>query len=127
MGLVQLLKRELSGRKLLFNVIWHGIHVVLFIYGWLGQKRNPKLQILNLLKYSVWASRGAGLCLAFDGAVMFLPRTYIHFNWVLDRFLKCYPAKLMRGTKYFYGVRLQEGDRVSEAKLQMAVANGRVR
>jgi len=28
---------------------------------------------LNGLKYSVWSSRGAGLCLGVDGALLLLP------------------------------------------------------
>ncbi|KAG0147719.1 hypothetical protein CROQUDRAFT_61327 [Cronartium quercuum f. sp. fusiforme G11] len=73
MGCLAFIKREFTGRRLVFNVIWHGIHFALFAFGWIAQKSNQKLAILNLLQYSVWTSRGAGLCLAFDGAVMFLP------------------------------------------------------
>ncbi|KAJ7062049.1 NADPH oxidase isoform 1 [Mycena amicta] len=63
----------LAPRRLLFNVIFYGLHFFLFAYGWHSQETNQKLAILNLLQYSVWVSRGAGLVLAFDGALILLP------------------------------------------------------
>ncbi|KAF7289129.1 FAD-binding FR-type domain-containing protein [Mycena chlorophos] len=55
-----------------------------------GTETNPKLAILNLLQYSVWVSRGAGLVLAFDGAMILIPllRNIIrvvrpHLAWLL--------------------------------------------
>jgi NADPH oxidase 1 len=41
-------------------------------YRW-KQENDPRLAGLNTLKYSVWLSRGAGLCLSVDGAVILLP------------------------------------------------------
>jgi hypothetical protein len=37
------------------------------------QETNTRLAGLNSLKYSVWSSRGAGLVLAYDGGLIFLP------------------------------------------------------
>ncbi|BGP25328.1 hypothetical protein JCM10295v2_004251 [Rhodotorula toruloides] len=48
-------------------------HILVFIYGWLKQARDARLAGLNTLKYSVWASRGAGLCLGIDGLFLVLP------------------------------------------------------
>ncbi|KAJ7039714.1 NADPH oxidase isoform 1 [Mycena alexandri] len=65
-------QRELlTPRRLVFNVIFYGLHLFLFAYG-CG---------LNILKFSVWISRGAGLhcvpwpllVLAFDGGLILVP------------------------------------------------------
>jgi NADPH oxidase 1 len=37
------------------------------------QQDDPRLAGLNTLTFSVWLSRGAGLCLSVDGAVILLP------------------------------------------------------
>ncbi|KAJ7796012.1 NADPH oxidase isoform 1 [Mycena olivaceomarginata] len=63
----------LSAKRLAFNVIFYGLHFFLFAYGWHSQQTNTKLAALNLLKFSVWVSRGAGLVLAFDGALILIP------------------------------------------------------
>ncbi|KAJ6494025.1 NADPH oxidase [Mycena vitilis] len=63
----------LAPRRLIFNVIFYGLHFFLFAYGWHSQQTNEKLAALNLLKFSVWVSRGAGLVLAFDGALILVP------------------------------------------------------
>jgi NADPH oxidase len=75
-------KREFTGRKLLWNVLWQGLHWGLFAYGWYGtvfltdcrysQQANQKLALLNTLRYSVWVSRGAGLVLLVDGFLIIL-------------------------------------------------------
>lgn len=69
------LHAELSGRKLAFNFLFHGLHLFLFAYGWWSQQSNEKLAVLNGLKFSVWTSRGAGLVLAFDGGLILVPST----------------------------------------------------
>lgn len=71
--LVPRIQHQLTGRRLVFNALFYLGHLALFAYGWYGQYRNDRLAILNLLRYSVWTSRGAGLCLAVDGALLFLP------------------------------------------------------
>ncbi|KAJ7241502.1 NADPH oxidase [Mycena haematopus] len=63
----------LAPRRFIFNVIFYGLHFFLFAYGWHSQQTNQKLAALNLLKFSVWVSRGAGLVLAFDGALILIP------------------------------------------------------
>ncbi|KAJ7103602.1 NADPH oxidase [Mycena belliarum] len=68
------IKRELlTGRRLAFNVIFYGLHIFFFAYGWHSQATNVKLNALNGLGYSVWVSRGAGLALAFDGGLILVP------------------------------------------------------
>jgi NADPH oxidase len=37
------------------------------------QKNNDRLAVLNSIGYSVFISRGAGLVMAFDGAVLLIP------------------------------------------------------
>ncbi|KAF8457276.1 ferric reductase NAD binding domain-containing protein [Terfezia claveryi] len=66
-------KRELTGRRLLFWIFWWGSHWGLFAFGWMKQAKDPKLAGLNILGYSVWISRGAGLALAYDGSMILLP------------------------------------------------------
>ncbi|KAJ6629372.1 NADPH oxidase [Mycena sp. CBHHK59/15] len=63
----------LTARRLAFNVIFYGLHLFFFAYGWHSQQTNKKLAALNLLQYSVWVSRGAGLVLAFDGGLILVP------------------------------------------------------
>ncbi|KAI9639408.1 ferric reductase NAD binding domain-containing protein [Dioszegia hungarica] len=70
---VAFLKRESTGRRLVWTVVWWGTHFGFFAYGWWSQYTNAKLAALNGLKYSVWTSRGAGLVLAFDGGLILLP------------------------------------------------------
>ena len=86
------LQREfLTPRRLAFNVLFYGIQLFLFGYGWESQVRasstckflrlqyfssqesNKKLAALNGLTFSVWCSRGAGLVLAFDGGMILVP------------------------------------------------------
>ncbi|KAM0750569.1 NADPH oxidase [Meredithblackwellia eburnea MCA 4105] len=66
-------KREFWGGRLLFNIIFYGGHAGLFAYGWYKQANDPRLAPLNTLSYSVWISRGAGLCLGVDGLLIILP------------------------------------------------------
>jgi NADPH oxidase len=67
-------RREfLTARRLAFNVIFYGLHLFFFAYGWYSQETNQRLAVLNGLKWSVWTSRGAGLVLAFDGGLILIP------------------------------------------------------
>ncbi|RPD82450.1 NADPH oxidase [Lentinus tigrinus ALCF2SS1-7] len=63
----------LQPRRLAFNVIFYGLHLFFFAYGWHSQETNKKLSALNALTWSVWTSRGAGLVLAFDGGLILVP------------------------------------------------------
>lgn len=67
------LRRELTGPRLVFNFLFWGTHLGIFAYGWMSQMTNTKLSILNLLKFSVWISRGAGIVLGVDGFLLLLP------------------------------------------------------
>lgn len=66
-------KSHLAPSKLFFYVFFWGGHIGLFALGWYLQASNPKLAPLNTLTFSVWISRGAGLCLSVDGALILLP------------------------------------------------------
>jgi len=77
-------KRYLTPRRIIFWFFWIGIHTGLFVYGWfvsfqsqpngrLRQGRDPRLALTNTIGYSVSMSRGAGLCIAFDTALILLP------------------------------------------------------
>jgi len=67
-------RRELlTPRRLVFNVLFYGLHFGLFAYGWYSQATNQRLAGLNSLKYSVWISRGAGLVLALDAGLILVP------------------------------------------------------
>ncbi|TGO56455.1 hypothetical protein BCON_0077g00090 [Botryotinia convoluta] len=73
MGAVQFLKEQTRGTKLLFNFLFHGFHIGLFAFGWWKQASDPRLSGLNSLTFSVWISRGAGLVLSVDVALILLP------------------------------------------------------
>jgi NADPH oxidase 1 len=74
MGFSEWFKSEfLVPRRLAFNVIWYSLHLGVFAYGWYSQATNVQLAGLNTLLFSVWISRGAGLVLALDGALILVP------------------------------------------------------
>ncbi|TVY33934.1 NADPH oxidase [Lachnellula subtilissima] len=73
MGFMNELKAQTRGTKLMFNFLFHGFHVGLFALGWWKQANDIKLAGLNSLTFSVWISRGAGLVLSVDGAMILLP------------------------------------------------------
>ncbi|KAK2757604.1 hypothetical protein FQN54_004573 [Arachnomyces sp. PD_36] len=64
---------DFSGRKIVFYILFHGLHIGIFILGWIKQADDPRLAPLNQLTFSVWLSRGAGLALSVDGALILLP------------------------------------------------------
>lgn len=68
-----ILSHEINRSKVIFQFFWIILHLAVFGYGWWLQAVDDRLAILNLLKYSVWSSRGAGLCLGLDGFLLFLP------------------------------------------------------
>ena len=95
------LEQNLQPSKLAFYLLFHGAHVGLFILGWsvaplinssclqsanlalrLKQKDDPRLAGLNTLTFSVWLSRGAGLAMSFDVAVIPLPMCRNILRWV---------------------------------------------
>lgn len=89
MGFMKDLGHQMWGTKLLFNILFHGGHVGLFALGWIKQQQDPKLAGLNTLTFSVWLSRGAGLCLSVDGAMILFPmcRNLLRFIRPKIRFL----------------------------------------
>ncbi|KAJ3047721.1 hypothetical protein HK097_011279 [Rhizophlyctis rosea] len=60
-------------QTVLFWIFWLTLHIGLFIFGFIKQKDDSELWLLNTIQYSVWTSRGAGLTLALDAAVLLLP------------------------------------------------------
>ena len=73
-------------RTAAFWLFWVGTHTLLFALGWILQQRDDRLALLNKLRYSVWSSRGAGLVLAFDGALLLLPMMRVTLTWLRPRF-----------------------------------------
>ena len=67
------LTAQLTWRKVSFYTLFHGLHLFLFVFGWYLQASNNKLAALNDLHFSVWFSRGAGLCLSVDILMITLP------------------------------------------------------
>ncbi|KAI4216576.1 MAG: hypothetical protein LQ351_001065 [Letrouitia transgressa] len=74
--------KQLAPSKILFNFLFHGIHIGLFVFGWWKQVTDSRLAALNTLTFSVWISRGAGLALSFDGAIILLPMCKNILRWV---------------------------------------------
>ncbi|KAI9803555.1 MAG: hypothetical protein M1825_001898 [Sarcosagium campestre] len=66
-------KRQLVPSKIIFHVLFHGLHIGMFVLGWIKQAQDDRLAGLNTLTYSVWLSRGAGLALSVDGSLILLP------------------------------------------------------
>ncbi|KAJ6468317.1 NADPH oxidase isoform 1 [Mycena sanguinolenta] len=86
-------QRELlTPRRLVFNVIFYGLQLFFFAYGWFAQETNQKLSGLNSLKFSVWVSRGAGLVLAFDGGLILIPMLRNIIRVVRPRLAWLFPA-----------------------------------
>jgi NADPH oxidase len=57
----------------LFWAVFLSVHLGLFIYGFVKQKDDPELYLLNQIGGSVYISRGAGLVLGLDCALILLP------------------------------------------------------
>jgi NADPH oxidase len=60
-------------RKIAFWTFWFLTHWGLFVWGWFKQMNDRELDHLNMLKWSVWTSRGAGIVLAYDATILLLP------------------------------------------------------
>ncbi|KAI1101047.1 putative FAD binding protein [Jackrogersella minutella] len=82
MDLLSLMKKQLTATKLIFHVLFWGLHWGLLAFGWYKQNADPRLAGLNTLKWSVWISRGAGLVLAVDGTLILLPVCRTLVRWV---------------------------------------------
>ncbi|KAI9749592.1 MAG: hypothetical protein M4579_006814 [Chaenotheca gracillima] len=68
--------------KCFFYFLFHGLHIGMFALGWIKQARDPRLAGLNTLTYSVWLSRGAGLALSIDVAMIPLPMCRNILRWI---------------------------------------------
>ncbi|KAJ3035742.1 hypothetical protein HDV00_003455 [Rhizophlyctis rosea] len=64
---------DLNYKALTFWIVWLAAHVALFVFGFIKQKDDAELWLLNSIKWSVYTSRGAGLVLALDCALLLLP------------------------------------------------------
>ncbi|SPO00580.1 probable NADPH oxidase heavy chain subunit [Cephalotrichum gorgonifer] len=78
----QLLKKQFTATKLLFHFLFWSVHWGMFAFGWWKQWADPRLAGLNLLQYSVWISRGAGLVLSIDGTLILLPVCRTVVRWI---------------------------------------------
>ncbi|KAI4189088.1 MAG: hypothetical protein L6R41_001695 [Letrouitia leprolyta] len=76
------LRKQFAPSKILFNTLFHGLHIGLFIFGWWKQATDARLAPLNTLTFSVWLSRGAGLALSLDGALILLPMCKTILRWM---------------------------------------------
>jgi NADPH oxidase len=86
-------RREfLQPRRAIFNVLFYGTHIMWFAIGWWLQETNQHLVALNGLTYSVWTSRGAGLCLAYDGGLILLPMLRNIIRIIRPRVAAIFPA-----------------------------------
>jgi len=79
--LPQMLRLRWTWSKVLYYLIFHSIHLALFIIGWSTQATNPTLAPLNTLTFSVWISRGAALALTLDTTLLLLPMCRHLMTW----------------------------------------------
>ncbi|KAL8919017.1 MAG: hypothetical protein Q9172_005172 [Xanthocarpia lactea] len=76
------LSKQFAPSKIIFNIWFHGLHIGLFAFGWWKQVSDQRLAGLNTLTFSVWISRGAGLALSVDGAIIVLPMCKNVLRWI---------------------------------------------
>ncbi|PGH07570.1 hypothetical protein AJ79_06240 [Helicocarpus griseus UAMH5409] len=79
-------KSNFSSSKIFFYFLFHGMQIAVFGVGWWKQQTDERLAPLNMLQYSVWISRGAGLVLSVDGALILLPMCRTLLRWVRPKF-----------------------------------------
>ncbi|KAI0467176.1 cytochrome b-245 heavy chain subunit beta [Xylaria cf. heliscus] len=82
MGLIPLMKKQLTASKLIFHFLFWGFHFGILAFGWSKQANEPRLAALNSLQWSVWISRGAGLVLSFDTTFILLPVCRTIVRWI---------------------------------------------
>lgn len=66
-------------------ILWSGFNMVIFTIGFFMQKNNDDLSTLNKLGWSVYTSRGAGLCLAFLPTIIVLPLCKHLVTWLRNK------------------------------------------
>ncbi|KAG7136808.1 hypothetical protein HYQ45_005744 [Verticillium longisporum] len=49
---LSLVKKQFTATKMLFNILFWGVHWGIFAFGWYKQAAEPRLAPLNTLKYS---------------------------------------------------------------------------
>ncbi|KAL8759161.1 MAG: hypothetical protein Q9199_000981 [Rusavskia elegans] len=76
------LRKQFAPSKIIFNLLFQGLHIGLFAFGWWKQVSDQRLAGLNTLTFSVWISRGAGLALSVDGAIIVLPMCKNVLRWI---------------------------------------------
>ncbi len=59
---------------------------MLIVFDRIKQVQDQRLAGLNTLQYSVWLSRGAGLALSVDTAMILLPMCRNILRWVRPKF-----------------------------------------
>ncbi|CAI7583531.1 unnamed protein product [Penicillium manginii] len=75
-------KADLRPSKVIFYIGFWVFHLGIFALGWYLQASSKKLEGLNVLRYSVWISRGAGLVLSVDATVILLPMCRNVLRWL---------------------------------------------
>ncbi|KAJ5679853.1 hypothetical protein N7462_008097 [Penicillium macrosclerotiorum] len=75
-------RHDLTKSKVFFYLVFWGLHCGIFALGWYLQASNKQLAGLNVLKYSVWISRGAGLVLSVDCTLILLPMCRNVLRWL---------------------------------------------
>lgn len=68
-----------------FLLLWIGINSAVFTLGFYMQKNNEGLSTLNKLGWSVYTSRGAGLCLAFLPVFILVPLCKHTITWLRNK------------------------------------------
>ncbi|KAJ3271503.1 hypothetical protein HDV01_006554 [Terramyces sp. JEL0728] len=63
---------EINKRLIIFHVLFWTSHLVAFTYGWIKQRDDFELRVLDTIGYSVLASRGAGFVMAIDCSLLLL-------------------------------------------------------
>ncbi|KAK6820884.1 NADPH oxidase 1 [Apiospora arundinis] len=82
LSLGTLVKKQFTASKIIFHILFWGMHWGMFAFGWYKQFATPELAPLNTLRFSVWMSRGAGLVLSIDGTLILLPVCRTIMRWI---------------------------------------------
>ncbi|KAJ5733578.1 Riboflavin synthase-like beta-barrel [Penicillium malachiteum] len=75
-------RADLTRYRIAFYVFFWAAHFGLFAAGWYIQASDKRLAALNVLKFSVWISRGAGLVLSVDATLILLPMCRNILRWI---------------------------------------------
>ncbi|KAJ5538802.1 Riboflavin synthase-like beta-barrel [Penicillium frequentans] len=75
-------RAELTFSKIWFHLVFWAVHLGIFVVGCWAQATNKRLAGLNVLTYSVYISRGAGLVLSIDATLILLPMCRNVLRWI---------------------------------------------